>query len=484
MGTPAFVQRAFTNMDPINPVPSGGFVATLPVTATAGNLLIACYRGFNFTTVSVPAGFTEAPNSPLSAKTADIGIRVFTKISVGTETSISFTPTANNFRGASMSIDEYSGAQVGSTTFSATNSNWTTTSTVLGPTDAPIGSTSIPLFIVQKVNPDSSIAISSPWTGTFAGLSGSSVGACSGVFTQPAPNAAVSATLTRSGTTSETYPTWFNMWLDPSTSSGITVALTGQSATTGAGSGAPVQASSLSGQQASSGQGVAAAAVSAGLSGAPSTLAFGSTAPSSGVALGGLAATTAIGTLTAVSAGVNIALTGNALAASAGAMHPAGAVTVAGQALVSSTGVMVAQSAGITLPLAGEAFSASAGTLAPQQSLALTGLASGVTAGTMTAFAGQNVTVAIAGIGLAAAAGTVAAGNTVALTGQRVQAAVGSLATFADLALASHPIVFLPGSLNPRAGILVTEPGRTALFPAELRIATFPAEQRTARFVV
>jgi hypothetical protein len=84
---------------------------------------------------------------------------------------------------------------------------------------------------------------------------------------------------------------------------------------------------------------------------------------------------------------------------------------------------------------------------------------------------------ALAALGAAVIRGALAgtqAANTLEASGQATSLPiVGVLAITQD-----------PQTLTSRNGVRFTEPGHTALFPAELRIATFPAEQRTARFAV
>lgn len=244
MATPAFVQgNTYFNSTAVTSATCWFNDADHTAHATAGNLLVVYFLTASSRPPITPSGWTALASQIGSAGT--VALYLFTKVSDGTETSVTITTSATYKKG--ITLAEYVGqaGTVSSGTFTMPGTlAWTA-----GPTDAPATATSIPVFGYNRVSGQSGDTYTSPWVGQYL-FAGSY---CSGGYAyEPAPNAPATLSAT-SGATGTSDVAWINVWVDPTSTSGTTVALTGQSAATAQGSSAPTQALSLSGQQASSG---------------------------------------------------------------------------------------------------------------------------------------------------------------------------------------------------------------------------------------
>lgn len=187
---------------------SYGSTLVLPSAPTSGNTLLLSVAAGNGVTVTPPTGFTYQKSATLSGTTSTV--KYYTKTSDGTESDV--TPSwsaAHTYQTAS--VQEWSGSITLGTT-SGGYLNGVSSPQTLGPTDAPPTSTAVPSYLIDFFNFSSGDTYTLPagWTypSSFSGsLYGGAVPA-----TESAPNAAVSPTLTYTGTTSKIY--WANIWID------------------------------------------------------------------------------------------------------------------------------------------------------------------------------------------------------------------------------------------------------------------------------
>lgn len=189
-------------------------------TPTAGNQLVASFSAnSSYNTPTVPAGWTYA--SVLTGS----GVRgIYSKISDGTETGITFTVSASTRIG--VAIAECVG-QLGTLTGGATSAIGPSGTFPFGPTDAPASPTSIPLVFMGWTYDPKTATPSSGWAGQISPNANYAIG----VYNEAAPNAVASGSLACTNT-STSQMTWINAWIDPTSGGGTTVALTGQSAAT------------------------------------------------------------------------------------------------------------------------------------------------------------------------------------------------------------------------------------------------------------
>jgi hypothetical protein len=179
-----------------------------PITATAGNLLLASCRTYKTRLSNTPGGWTLLASLSTGPSTA---LQLFGKVSDGTETSVTFTPSVTwSFSGT---IGEWSGATLGTVTSGYQTIPVGTLSWSVGPTDSPVSASAVPAFFLNQHLKQLGLAPSSPWTGTY---NGGAAYASGGSFSQPAPNAAVSLSLTSSSSASANDSCWINAWLEPS----------------------------------------------------------------------------------------------------------------------------------------------------------------------------------------------------------------------------------------------------------------------------
>lgn len=170
----------------------------------SGNLLVAyLYTGGTIT--ATPAGWTLV-------RTDTYGYRqgyLLKKISDGTETGLSATIVATNY--ASTIITEWSGAVFGAL-YAKDLTNTQTAVGTAGPNTAPISPKSIPLAFVGDDYGQGVLTPSSPWTIYQATSSTNS--AAASYLTQPAPNTAVSLTLSTGAFNHHGLQTVI-IWMDP-----------------------------------------------------------------------------------------------------------------------------------------------------------------------------------------------------------------------------------------------------------------------------
>jgi hypothetical protein len=181
--------------------------------ATAGNRLFAQFITINSRYASAtPAGWTLLASQK---GTGAVALQLFTKISDGTETSVTFTTSAT-YNKAAM-ITEWTPSKVGTITSNAfaiaSGLTWTA-----GPTDAPVSPLAIPLFGYNYQNNRSGDTPTAPWVGQSTNKTSNVAGGGAyingGFGYQPAPNAAATFAAT-SGTGTTTDAAWINVWIEP-----------------------------------------------------------------------------------------------------------------------------------------------------------------------------------------------------------------------------------------------------------------------------
>lgn len=203
--------------------------------------------------------------------------------------------------------------------------------------------------------------------------------------------------------------------------------------------------------------------VTVALTGQSATVGQGAFGPRSAVVASGLSATSAEGALAPVTAAP---IAGQAAVFTGGQLLPDLRASLSGQSLAASGGVF-----GVSLApsLAGVTSTATSGSLANALAVALAGEAATLAQGTLTASTGSNVTVALTGlaatlalgafgpvasIGLAgeaaaASGGAVGLGTAASLTGQTAGAAQGALAPQVGITLAGEAANASAGFLAP-----------------------------------
>jgi alkaline phosphatase D len=195
---------------------------------------------------------------------------------------------------------------------------------------------------------------------------------------------------------------------------------------------------------------------------------------------------------------VSVALSGQTMTAGHGALSPTGTVDVAlsGQSMSATMGTvkpglmhaLTGQDAqytqgsvtpvsheGVTVALVGQATAFAHGQTRPSAVVVLQGRAASFAQGSPTAQTGHNVTLALGGQAAGFAHGNLSSAAFAAMAGQSIHGQTGTFDKASRVGMSGAQAAFIAGTLTPRAGIMITEPGRTALFPAE---------QRTARFAV
>lgn len=215
----------------------------------------------------------------------------------------------------------------------------------------------------------------------------------------------------------------------------VTVALSGESSTSAAGSFGKALDLTLSGSAVTISAGTLApvASYEIALTGATATTSAGTLTPEietdASVALTGSTATGSAGT---IGIELSTALAGSAVAAAAGTLSAALSVGLAGSEVTASAG-MLAPASGITVVLIGTAITASSGSVGAGLSLGLSGLAASAVAGSF----GLDMQIALTGSEVTAQDGSIEAlpPGAVALQGQSVASAAGNLGTYLEAAL-------------------------------------------------
>jgi len=212
---------------------------------------------------------------------------------------------------------------------------------------------------------------------------------------------------------------------DEAAGGGTTVSLTGQGATSTAGSPAVVVACAATGQAAASAGGTLAAQAALTATGASAASAGGSPAVATALALGGQAATSAGGTVSPQTSGT-ATLTGQAMTATAGSLLRASALlrNWVGQEAVSGGGTVSPQSAGAAT-LTGLPATSAAGTPAPSVTIPLSGQQSTTAAGAVAPSTAALAT--LTGLQAAAAGGAATPGTTGRPAGIAAASAAGTL---------------------------------------------------------
>lgn len=173
--------------------------------ATSGNVLTAAFYTIKSRLSATPSGWTPV----LSQLNAGQALQVFTKVSDGMETGITFSMSGTYaVQGA---IIESANASVGSISSGIPVVPATTAAFTFGPSDAPVSADAIPLFFVATRRNRGAVTASG-WTTTW-GNSGSY--ANGGYFYQSAPNAAVSVSTVAGNAGAATEAVWANVWLEP-----------------------------------------------------------------------------------------------------------------------------------------------------------------------------------------------------------------------------------------------------------------------------
>lgn len=191
-------------------------------------------------------------------------------------------------------------------------------------------------------------------------------------------------------------------------STNITVNLTGQRITSGAGTLTPSSTLTLTGSRATSGQGSVGIQNGRTLTGQRITSGAGLLSNTRAIGLSGLRATFSAGTITASTGGnVTVSLTGARITSVAGNLTAARSLPLTGSRVTSASGTLVA---GKSMGLSGLRMTANAGNLSDTRSLGLTGLRINSAAGTITASqSSPNVTVSLNGARITSRQGVITA---------------------------------------------------------------------------
>lgn len=252
------------------------------------------------------------------------------------------------------------------------------------------------------------------------------------------------------GTVSGTY-TWtsatsgYAAWLIriPAAPAGdVSLALTGQSAASSAGTLPPATSKALSGQALTGSAGVFAPASSVALSGQVAASAAGTVAPGVSIALTGQAVSIALGTISA-GGDVTLALTGQVVSLASGTLIPAASVALSGIALSSAGGLLLPAN---SKALTGSAIAGAQGTLVPALGTALSGNLLTIGQGNVTA--PGNVTVALTGQVLAASQGVFSLSFSKSLSGSSTTTTAGTLTASPSKDLSGNAVAASTGSMS------------------------------------
>jgi hypothetical protein len=398
MTTPAFVQSN-SSFQTTGTNPS----VTIPTTPTAGNLLLAYFLSSG-TIAAAPAGWAQLD-------TYYYGFRygyIFSKTSNGTETSVSATISASGY--ASAIVEEWVG-QAGTITHGGQSVVGAQT-TNFGPTDAPIGATSIPNMFLGSNYAMGVLTPTAPWTGrqSTTATSGSNLAAA---YYESAPNAAATLQVANSGTSTYSVQR-VSIWINP----------------TAGGGGTPL------GTAASTGVGTALATLAMGVALAGSSLGIGTgnSSLAQSQALGGSAqgAGTASASITQLQA---LAGATNGAGISAGTLTIPSASGLALQGHSYGSGYATATIAQYA-PISGTAFGARFGSAQIAQSASLSGSATGA----RVALASVAHSLSLTGYAIGSATASAPLGFGVSLSGSATGSGTGAgtLQTFI-------PTGYLPG---------------------------------------
>jgi hypothetical protein len=174
----------------------------------------------------------------------------------------------------------------------------------------------------------------------------------------------------------------------------------------------------------------------------------GTLIPTLSIPLTGQALSIAAGTLTSALAR---ALSGQVLASSTGTLIPSMAPALSGTALASAAGTLTPA---LSLPLSGSALTASIGTLVPTLSIPLSGLLITIGQGSLTA--PGSVTAALTGIAIAVSQGTLVPNTSKALAGSVLTMSLGTMLPATSKALTGSTLASAQGSIGPALTVLMT----------------------------
>src|SRR6185312_14539110 len=194
--------------------------------------------------------------------------------------------------------------------------------------------------------------------------------------------------------------------------------------------------------------------VTAALTGQSATFAAGAAAPSSSVALTGQGATFSAGTLGAVP---TVALTGQGATFASGTLVPSTTVALTGQAANFTAG-NVSAGGPVTVSLTGQAATFSPGTLSAAIDTALTGTSASFAAGTLV----PTPQLGLTGTAATFSPGSLSAAIDTALLGQQALFAPGQLGIQGDVtvALTGQAAVFTAGQLTVSGAVSQDAGGR------------------------
>lgn len=195
--------------------------------------------------------------------------------------------------------------------------------------------------------------------------------------------------------------------------------------------------------------------VSVALTGQSVTSSAGTVAPSTTVALSGQSVTVSAGTLTP-SGDIIVALTGQSVAASAGTLTPSTTVALTGQSVTTAAGTLAPST---IVALSGQSVTTSAGTLAPSTTVALTGQSVTVETGFF-AIPGDK-SVALTGSSLTVSPGTLTPSTTVGLTGQSLTVTVGTVTVSTSVALSGQSVTISAGTVTAPQNVSVALSGQS-----------------------
>jgi hypothetical protein len=237
--------------------------------------------------------------------------------------------------------------------------------------------------------------------------------------------------------------------LSNKSSTDITVALTGQSATFAQGTLTSSLSISLTGLAGTFSQGTVVAIVP--LVGRPMI-----TGPGISPDYQKLFTPRRFSSLANASTDITVALTGQSATFAQGSLSPGLSVALTGQAATFAQGTL---SSSLSVSLTGQAATFAAGSMTPNISVALGGNSATFSTGVLTATAGGNVTVALTGQSATFTQGSLSPTITAALTGQSGTFSAGSLSKSSSVGLTGIILQSSLGHLSPSGGTPVLPTG-------------------------
>jgi hypothetical protein len=256
-----------------------------------------------------------------------------------------------------------------------------------------------------------------------------------------------------------------------------TAALTGQAATTAAGTLAPSTDKALTGEAVTAAQGAATPTITVALTGLALTAALDAITPTSGTVepLTGVAAATAVGDAAPT---VTVALTGLELASALGAATALIEPLADGQEMTVFTGTLAKTA---DTALTGVQLDAALGTVTGLEGYGADLVGEGLA--TSLGTTGQTITVALTGLQIGVEQGAMAPAATLAVSGQQAQVSQGVLGVVIAVTAQGEYLVLSEGEV--RAALYDSmEQGVYAAFKVPIEISEFLVSPDTAVFTV